>query len=213
MAVPIRFCFRPCCRFAAQIGALALVAAASLTAPQAFAQPPAGGPPPESKIGLTVNLPEAFQGYSLLAPMNSTETYLIDMEGRVVNSWKSDYTPALSAYLLENGHLLRPGNERAASFSGPGSGGRIQEFSWDGELVWDFSFATETMFPHHDICPLPNGNVLVIAWDKKTKDEAIAVGRRPETTRDTFLPDCILEIHPTGSTTGESFGSGTPGTI
>jgi hypothetical protein len=55
--------------------------------------------------------------------MNSTETYLIDMEGRIVKRWKSDYTPALSAYLLENGHLLRPGAVRGAGIGGPGSGG------------------------------------------------------------------------------------------
>ena len=56
---------------------------------------------------LTVNDPRAFRGYSLVAPMNSTTTYLVDMDGRVVHTWKSDYTPAMSAYLLDNGHLRR----------------------------------------------------------------------------------------------------------
>src|SRR5690349_15893407 len=85
------------------------------------------------KDGLTVNKSSAFVGYTLVAPMNSTSTYLVDMDGRIVNEWKSDYTPALSAYLLENGHLLRPGAERGGG--GPGAGGRIQEFNWEGELV------------------------------------------------------------------------------
>lgn len=152
------------------------------------------------KDGLTVNEPVAFQGYSLIAPMNSTTTYLIDMDGRIVNEWKSDFTPALSAYLLENGHLLRPGAE---SGFGPGAGGRIQEFSWDGELVWDYSFGESKRHPHHDICPLPNGNVLVVASDPKTKDEAIAAGRRPESVNRQLLSECILEIKPTGKTTGE----------
>src|SRR5262249_21302721 len=40
------------------------------------------------KIGLTVNDPKAFQGYTLLAPMTSTRTYLIDMKGRVVRTWE-----------------------------------------------------------------------------------------------------------------------------
>ena len=88
-----------------------------------LAQPPAAGAAPdpanrprgddvpapgEVKVGLLANDPAAFQGYTLVAPMMSTETYLIDMQGRVVHSWKSDHPPALSAYLLENGHLLRP---------------------------------------------------------------------------------------------------------
>jgi hypothetical protein len=185
------------------VGSCALYAAMMMFVANSAAQPPSPSGPPSAKDGITVNEPEAFQGYSLVAPMNSTETYLIDMEGRIVSTWKSEFTPALGAYLLPNGHLLRPGAMRENSFRGPGSGGRIQEFNWDGELLWDFTLSTERNHPHHDICPLPNGNVLVIAWDKKTKEEAIAAGRRPELVRNDFLPDCILEIHPTGKTTGD----------
>ena len=162
------------------------------------------GPMASGKTGLSVNEPGACQGYSLVAPMTSRTTYLIDMEGRVVHTWESDYTPALSAYLLENGHLLRTGAERGrAAMGGAGSGGRIQEFSWDGELVWDFSLSTDRIHPHHDICPMPSGNVLVIAWDRKTEDEAVAAGRVPGSVRGQFLPDCILEVQPTGKTSGK----------
>ena len=69
------------------------------------------GPPPpgDVKLGLVQNDPKVLPGYTLIAPMNSTKTYLIDNEGRVVNTWESGSNPSLSAYLLENGHLLRPG--------------------------------------------------------------------------------------------------------
>ena len=51
---------------------------------------------------------------------------------------------------------------------------------------------------------LPNGNVLLIVWDRKTAEEAIAAGRRPEMTGDqALLPDSLVEIKPTGKTTGE----------
>src|SRR5712692_7552198 len=61
--------------------------------------------PPAPKLGLSVNDPRAFQGYSLIAPLTGTTTYLLDMEGRVVRRWESDCSPALCAYLLPNGHL------------------------------------------------------------------------------------------------------------
>ncbi|EAQ78555.1 hypothetical protein DSM3645_26769 [Blastopirellula marina DSM 3645] len=153
--------------------------------------------------GVSLHKPTALPGYSLIAPLNSTSTYLVDMDGRVVHQWKSDFTPALSAYLLENGHLLRPAAQRGGGFGGPGAGGRIQEFDWDGELVWDYSFAGSKLRPHHDICPLPNGNVLVVASDPKTAEESLAMGRRAELVTEQLLPDCILEIKPTGPTTGE----------
>ena len=184
--------------------AVMVLGVAAAVIPQSFlsAQPP-GSPERAIEAGLSVNDSRAYQGYSLVAPMNSTTTYLIDMDGQVVNRWKSDFTPALSAYLLENGHLLRPGAQRGGSIGGAGAGGRVQEFSWDGELLWDFSLSTERNLPHHDICPMPNGNVLMIVWDKKTTEEAIAAGRIPGTVQGQFLPDCILEVRPTGKTSGE----------
>ena len=88
-------------------------------------------------------------------------------------------------------------------FGGAGAGGRIQEFTWEGELVWDFKYFNEKQLPHHDVTKLPNGNILMIVWDRKTAQEAIAIGRRPEAIRDGHLTaDCIVEIKPTGKTTG-----------
>ena len=59
------------------------------------------------KLGVTVNGPKAFQGYTLVFPFSSTKTYLIDMQGKVVRKWDSKYTPGEVAFLEENGHLLR----------------------------------------------------------------------------------------------------------
>src|SRR5438477_7847585 len=41
----------------------------------------------EAKRGLHINDPRALQGYTLLAPIMSTKTYLLDMQGRVVRTW------------------------------------------------------------------------------------------------------------------------------
>jgi Arylsulfotransferase (ASST) len=161
--------------------------------------------PAPTKVGVSINDSRAFQGYTLFAPMSST-TYLIDMQGKVVRTWESDTVPGYSAYLLENGDLLRPGVLPQQSFgSGPGAAGRVQRFTWDGEIIWDYTFATEKQLPHHDVAGLPNGNVLIIAWEKKTAAEAIAAGRNPESLNNDWplLPDCLIEINPTGTTTGQ----------
>jgi hypothetical protein len=162
---------------------------------------------PPVKLGLSMNTPKALQGYTLLAPFDTTKTYLLDMEGKIVHTWESDSSPALFPMLLENGHLLRPGsigNDSRVFGPGPGVGGRIQEFTWEGELVWDFRFYNAKQLPHHDFTRLPNGNVLLIVHDRKVAEEALAAGRRPEMTGDShFIPDSIVEIKPTGKTTGE----------
>jgi hypothetical protein len=163
------------------------------------------------KRGLIQNSPKAFKGYTLFAPIASKTTYLIDMEGRVVHKWESDYPPGQSAYLLENGHLLRTASSRGGRgrggngvFGGGGAAGRVQEFTWEGELVWDFEYSSDEHLSHHDIERLPNGNVLMIAWERKTAEEAIAVGRAPELQGNgDLLVDHIIEVKPTGKTTGE----------
>jgi hypothetical protein len=159
------------------------------------------------KLGLSVNDPRAFQGYTLISPFSSPNSYLLDMQGRVVRTWQSDCPPALCAFLLDNGHLLRPGSigvDARVFGPGPGVGGRIQEFTFDGELVWDFKFYNSRQLPHHDLTKLPNGNVLMIVWDRKSAEEAIDAGRRPEMTGDKhLLPDSLIEIKPTGKTTGQ----------
>ena len=167
------------------------------------AEAASGDRPP--KFGLQLNDSKAFQGYTLVAPLNSKKSYLIDMEGRVVRAWESKYTAGQEAYFLENGHLLRAAtlDTRERLFGGAGQGGRVQEFDWDGNIVWDFKFHDEKRVAHHAICRLPNGNVMLIVWEIKTGTEAVAAGRDPSNVRGPWLADSLVEIKPGGKTTGE----------
>jgi hypothetical protein len=139
----------------------------------------------------------AVPGYILFSPLLSTTTYLVDKKGQVVHTWESDFAPGASVYLLDNGHMLRCGRHPDIPFRGGGQGGRIQEFSWDGELVWDWVLASKERVQHHDIEPLPNGNVLLIVWESKTREQAIRAGRSPNLVTSAGLwPDSIIEVRP-----------------
>lgn len=157
-----------------------------------------------AKKGLILNTDAAFAGYTLFAPQDSTTTYLVDMKGEVVHSWPSEYVPGAAVYLLDDGGVLRCGREpRNSHFQGGGIGGRVERISPDGKVRWSFVYADDEHCLHHDIEPMPNGNVLMIAWEKKTRDQAIAAGRDPEITRgDELWPDCIIEVEPEGATSG-----------
>jgi hypothetical protein len=161
---------------------------------------------PAQERGLVRNESEAFEGYTLYVPLRGSETLLLNMQGEVVHKWTSQHHPSNCAYLIPNGDLIRAGkvlgNEVFGS-RGP-SGGRIERFNWEGKRLWDFVYSNDSYHQHHDIEPLPNGNVLILAWERRTKEEAIAAGRKPDTVSDQgMFPDTVVEVKQTGPTTGE----------
>jgi hypothetical protein len=156
-------------------------------------------------VGLFVNnTSKVFDGYTLFAPKQYTSTYLINNEGRLVHSWSaSKYPPGQSVYLLENGNLLRSCMTTGRLSSGGGEGGRVEEYDWNDNLVWELDYSTETYMQHHDIRILPNGNILMLVIEKKTYDESIASGFNPAkfqpeiAQKGMMLPDYVVEIKPT----------------
>jgi hypothetical protein len=147
---------------------------------------------------------KAFQGYTLIAPNEDKTTYLIDMEGYIVHTWPSQYTPGQHAILLENGNILRGARLPDGSFKFGGAGGLLQEIDWSGKVVWEYKNSTPTTIQHHTFCRMPNGNTLVLCWEKKTREEAIAKGRNPDTVKeDGICPDYIQEVNREGKVVWE----------
>lgn len=150
---------------------------------------------------------KAYEGYTLFTPLTSGTTYLIDMNGNVVHKWEGEHYPGNSVYLLEDGNLLRtadPGLNGNDTFKAGGAGEKVQKFDWEGNLLWDFEYSSDKYLIHHDIEYMPNGNILMISWDYKTYEEAIAAGRNPDLLEEEALwPDKIIEVKPTGPKEGE----------
>ncbi|MCX6927573.1 MAG: DUF1566 domain-containing protein, partial [Verrucomicrobia bacterium] len=102
-------------------------------------------------MGLFLKTTNAWPGYTLMAPMHHTNTYLINNAGEVVHLWTSTYEPGRSAYLMTNAHMFRAGMvKQGGPSTGGGEGGRIEEFDWDGNLVWAIDYYSPTYIHHHD---------------------------------------------------------------
>ena len=151
----------------------------------------------QQTVGLFLNDSSAFNGYTLFAPNNSRNTYLIDNCGHLINEWNtSNTTPGLSVYLLEDGRLIRTGRING-SFNAGGRGGRVDILSWEGDLLWRYELATAINHLHHDVEYLPNGNILVLAWDEISESEAESLGRQPNTVSSQGLwLEKVMEIMP-----------------
>ena len=138
-------------------------------------------------VGLLLNTPRAFDGYTLFMPLGEGRAYLIDNAGMAVHSWDQGGGGTFTPYLLEDGSVIRINRG-------------ITQHAWDGSLVWDFDYPDG----HHDIEVLPNGNVLLVARVFHTAAEAIAEGRDPDALNTGRLTsEKIVEVRRTGPTSGE----------
>jgi hypothetical protein len=151
-----------------------------------------------AEFGLVRHDTGSSDGYTLYGPLNTSDTFLVDMNGEVVHHWPNTARPGNSAYLLPNGQLLRTEKSTRPEFKlGRGRGGVIEEVDPDGTVAWRLEFVSDEHLQHHDIEPLPNGNILLLAWERHSNDEAIAVGRAPELLRShTFWSEMVVEIDP-----------------
>ncbi len=137
-------------------------------------------------------------GYYLFSPMLNSNVYLIDEDGDVEHQWETNYNPGLSVYLLEDGTLLRAESVTSVDFDAGGSGGRIAMYDSSSNETWSYTYADSNKLLHHDVEMLPNGNILMIAWEKYTKSEAIEQGLDVSLfTEDEIWADHIIEVDPT----------------
>ncbi|NCC50109.1 MAG: hypothetical protein EOM20_02725 [Spartobacteria bacterium] len=155
-------------------------------------------------VGLSQLEPDVAPDYVLFAPIPSTNTYLINNEGLCVHQWPSSNPPGQSVYMIPTGVLLRTAVLSNSVFSSGGEGGRVEMINWEGQLIWAFDYSTPQARQHHDIEMLPNGNILMLAWEYRGGGEALAAGRAPGSMADSELwPDHVIEVAPTGTYGGD----------
>ena len=139
---------------------------------------------------------DPYPGLTIISLRTSTDSYLIDMDQNVVKTWHGADVPTEFAYMLPDSSVLRPCRVPAAD----GRGGRIQRIDANDVVVWDYLFFDYLYLQHHDIQPMPNGNVLVVAWERRTLEEGIQAGR--QVIEDNMKPTYLAEIQPVGATGG-----------
>ena len=139
---------------------------------------------------------DPYPGLTIISLRASNDSYLIDMDYNVVKTWHGAEVPTEFAYMLADSSILRP---CAVPFA-DGRGGRIQRIDTNDVVVWDYLFYEVGYLQHHDIQPMPNGNVLVVAWERRTVDEGIQAGR--QIIVDDMKPTYLAEVEPVGATDG-----------
>jgi Arylsulfotransferase (ASST) len=142
----------------------------------------------QTTVGLRYYNLSATSGYTLITPSDNNNVYLINSCGEKVNEWTFSELPGLTCYLLDNGTLLRAGRDS------------LEIRDWNNNLLWSYPTTANGLKQHHDIQPLPNGNILCIVSENYTATQMIAAGRNPnDISTPNFKMEKIVELQPTGS--------------
>ena len=142
---------------------------------------------------------QQWNGLTLYSNSGSTLGYLIDTNSTVVKTWTfTGGNTGYSTHMTPGGDIYRSVVNTGNTLTGGGMTGKIQKYNYTGTLLWDYTYSSSTYCLHHDHCPLPNGNVLVICYEVKTPTEVSNAGA---TMSITVWSEKIMELKPTGLNT------------
>jgi len=149
---------------------------------------------------ISYNTTPSYEGYTLFPSLDMV--YLIDNCGQLVHEWSCGNDASLSTYLMNDGNLLFMSklNNNNTFVGGGGGGGRLEIYAPDNNLIWQYDYYQPNQYCiHHDVEPLPNGNILAIVWVEIPIGTAIVEGRDPAKLSNEFWVEKIIEIQPIGS--------------
>ena len=141
---------------------------------------------------------QEFDGYALYNDNNTT--FLIDKDGDIAHRWNCDERGGYAMLLMEDGNLMRAAQYNSNVLTGAAIAGMVQVLDKDANVVWEFVYSNADHVTHHDITLMPNGGVLLTAWEVKSIDELQDLGFTGTTEK---WPTQFIEVQPDGNGGGE----------
>jgi hypothetical protein len=134
----------------------------------------------------------AYNGYTLFGSAGST--YLIDMEGHVINTWKIGTNPRFT----DNGTLLD------AVGGNPSNQNSWKELDWKGNTVWQYTESRSGYYPHHDFVKIFNPKLndstfMYIANRDITSAQCLEAGCDPANNYTGAQMDAVVEVDRSGN--------------
>jgi gluconolactonase len=154
-------------------------------------------PPEGATETFFLNASASCEGYTLFSAFG--KAYLIDLEGRVVNSWSAGAVPRL----LDNGTLL------AAAYTDLEDLREIRMLGWDGSVLWKYQETRPGYLMHHDFLvgrnkELGADTLMYLASRPVTAREALAAGCDPaDGPYDDARTDGVVEVDMNGTVAWE----------
>ncbi len=132
--------------------------------------------------------------YVLVNDARYNFVYIMDKNANVIHQWNlrgGDLGNDCS--LLPNGKLLAMVESDDPKLLLGGFGGKIELLDKHGNAEWSFTHSTDNYIIHHDAEMMPNGNILIMTWERRSLEEASYNGYQLNVE---LFPDGIIEVDP-----------------
>jgi hypothetical protein len=135
---------------------------------------------------------KAYNGYTLFGTRGTS--YLIDMEGRVVHTWKIGTNPRFT----DGGNLID------AVGGDPSKSNSWKELDWNGNTVWQYTETRTGYWPHHDFEKIYNPKLkdstfIYIANKDLTAQQCLDAGCNTSNNYTGAQMDVIVEVDMAGN--------------
>ena len=139
----------------------------------------------------------AYDGYVLLNELNRDAIRLIEKDGTTVSVWPLGEENLIGndAELLGDGTFLSAHKVENPALSQGGGGGLVEIRGVNKMVTWQYRMNSIDALQHHDVEQLPNGNILIMAWEQRSQQEINSKGYVGSAS--TLNSESIYEVDPT----------------
>ncbi len=137
------------------------------------------------------NADKIHNNLTLAVNAGKDSAFLLDKTGQKVHEFTFDEPLGNDLEILPNGKLLGIFKAPNAQINFGGHGGIVKILNLTGEVEWEYSLSNADFILHHDVEMLPNGNVLLLVWERIPEAEAAAQG---STNPGDIYPETLMEI-------------------
>lgn len=123
--------------------------------------------------------------------------FILDKTGQKVHEFTFDEPLGNDLEILPNGKLLGIFKDPNAQILFGGHGGIVKIINFNGNVEWEYTLSNSDFILHHDVEMLPNGNVLLLVWERIPEADAAAQG---SANPGDIYPEKLMEINPNTNT-------------
>lgn len=132
-------------------------------------------------------------GYVFMMENGQDAAYLVNHDGDKLKEWSFESRLGNDLEITPSGSLLGSFKVNEPFFSFGGFGGHIKKLSANGSVIWEYVVNTENEIAHHDATEMPNGNILIMIWERISEEQFSDIGLNPG--HDIFT-EKLIEVNP-----------------